>query len=206
MLLTQRAASKITFPNVWTNTCCSHPLYGMTPNEADEVPAAYPSFPGIKHAAIRKLRHELGIDPSYINHDKIQFIGRFHYWASDTVTYGDEAPWGEHEVDYVLFLQSQADVPIEANPDEVGDFKYVTIQELKDMMQDPTLIWSPWFRGMMDRGIFDWWNDLEGSLAGKYTNEDVVFFDPPAEHHASYNVQSHGRRTGVLSSGVPVAK
>jgi len=105
MLLTQRAASKITFPNVWTNTCCSHPLYGMKPNEVDVTPDAYPDFPGIKHAAIRKLKHELGIDSQYIRHDQIKFLTRFHYWAADTLTYGDKTPWGEHEVDYILFLQ-----------------------------------------------------------------------------------------------------
>jgi isopentenyl-diphosphate delta-isomerase type 1 len=96
MLLTQRALSKITFPGVWTNTCCSHPLFGMTPNEVDVTPDAYPSFPGIKHAAIRKLKHELGIEAQYVPHDKITFISRFHYWASDTVTYGSNPPWGEH--------------------------------------------------------------------------------------------------------------
>lgn len=203
MLLTQRADSKITFPGVWTNTCCSHPLYGMTPNEADDVPAAYPSFPGIKHAAIRKLKHELGIDPGYIDHGGIQFITRFHYWASDTVTYGKEAPWGEHEVDYVLFYQSNKDIPVIANPDEVSHYKYVSIEELQEMFKDPTLIWSPWFRGMMDRGIWDWWGDLEGSLKGKYTNENVTFFDPPKEHFANYNLASHSRVTGVLSAGAP---
>jgi isopentenyl-diphosphate delta-isomerase type 1 len=96
MLLTRRAVSKITFPGVWTNTCCSHPLYGMTPNEVDITPDAYPGFPGIKHAAIRKLKHELGIEAQYVPHDKITFISRFHYWASDTVTYGSNPPWGEH--------------------------------------------------------------------------------------------------------------
>ena len=35
LLLQQRASSKITFPSLWTNTCCSHPLYGQTPSEVD---------------------------------------------------------------------------------------------------------------------------------------------------------------------------
>ena len=108
-------------------------------------------------------------------------------------------------MDYVLFLQSQEDVPVHANPDEVGEYKYVSIDELKEMLKDPELIWSPWFRGMMDRGIFDWWKDLEGTLAGKNTNEDVVFFDPPKEHFASYNLPSHNRSTGVLSLKVPTS-
>jgi len=200
MLLTKRALDKITFPGVWTNTCCSHPLTGMTPDEVDPVPAAYPSFPGIKHASIRKLRHELGIEPQHISHDGIQFLTRFHYWAADTLTYGKDAPWGEHEVDYILFLQSTSNVPVKANPEEVAEYKYVSLQELRDMMEEPGLLWSPWFRGIMDRGGWDWWADLEGSLAGKYTNEKVVFFDPPVEHVAHYNLPSHDRETGVLSN------
>jgi isopentenyl-diphosphate delta-isomerase len=200
MLLTRRADSKITFPGVWTNTACSHPLHGMTPNEVDEVPAAYPEFPGIKHAAIRKLKHELGIDPKYIPHGDIQFVSRFHYWAADTKTYGKDTPWGEHEVDYVLFLKSEEAVVVVPNPDEVADYKYVSSSQLKDMFDDPSLTWSPWFRGIMDGGGFAWWDDLENTLQGKHTHSEVHFFDPPEEHYASYNDHSHSRSTGVMVS------
>ena len=44
LLLQERSKEKITFPNMWTNTCCSHPLF-----EADEME----EVEGIKVAAIR---------------------------------------------------------------------------------------------------------------------------------------------------------
>jgi isopentenyl-diphosphate delta-isomerase len=200
LLLTQRAKTKITFPQVWTNTVCSHPLYGMTPNEADEIPSAYPEMPGIKHAAIRKCQHELGIHAKYIPHGEIQFITRFHYWAADTLTHGSQSPWGEHEIDYILFFKSKQDeIPIRAHKDEVSDYKYVSKSELRTMMQDPKLRWSPWFLGIMERGGWDWWEALDETLQGKFTNDRITFFDPPPQHVAQYNLPEHTPLTGVLA-------
>eukprot|EP00525_Craspedostauros_australis_P009315 CAMPEP_0198127698 /NCGR_PEP_ID=MMETSP1442-20131203/47768_1 /TAXON_ID= /ORGANISM="Craspedostauros australis, Strain CCMP3328" /LENGTH=257 /DNA_ID=CAMNT_0043787723 /DNA_START=519 /DNA_END=1292 /DNA_ORIENTATION=+ len=199
MLLTKRADSKITFPGVWTNACCSHPLHGMTPNEVDVLPQAYPEMKGIRNAAVRKLKQELGITADQLPMEDMRFIHRFHYWASDTITYGDTAPWGEHEVDYIIFLQIE-EPAMQINPDEVSECKYLTIAEMKEMLQEPDLLWSPWFKGIMERGGFEWWENLDDAMAGKYTSETITFFDADPEHFAAYNTPEHTRLTGVMKS------
>ena len=50
---------------MWTNTCCSHQLTGFEPDEVDDsVAVTSLQVLGSKHAARRKLQHELGIPPS----------------------------------------------------------------------------------------------------------------------------------------------
>jgi isopentenyl-diphosphate delta-isomerase len=36
LLLQQRASEKITFPDMWTNTCCSHPLDDFEEEKIEE--------------------------------------------------------------------------------------------------------------------------------------------------------------------------
>jgi isopentenyl-diphosphate delta-isomerase len=43
LLLQRRAAEKITFPNMWTNTCCSHPLAIKGELEEAEQIGTFPS-------------------------------------------------------------------------------------------------------------------------------------------------------------------
>ena len=184
LLLQQRASDKITFPSVWTNTCCSHPLSGQSPSEADdETAVANGTVPGVKAAAVRKLLHELGIDASQVPISKFKFLTRLHYWAADVVTHGSDAPWGEHEIDYILFIQ--ADVKLSLNKEEVEASKYVTLKELQTMMKkDSGMLWSPWFRIIVEKFLVHWWQDLDVTLnTDEFTDYKTIYrFDPTHEH------------------------
>jgi isopentenyl-diphosphate Delta-isomerase len=87
LLLQQRATEKITFPDMWTNTCCSHPL-GIPGETGSELGEA---VQGVKRAAQRKLDHELGIKPAQVPLSDFKFLTRIHYKAPS------DGKWGEHE-------------------------------------------------------------------------------------------------------------
>src|SRR5689334_20180133 len=85
LLLQQRATEKITFPDMWTNTCCSHPLDDFAEEKIEENQL------GVKNAATRKLEHELGIPKVQTPVDAFQYLTRIHYLAPS------DGMWGEHE-------------------------------------------------------------------------------------------------------------
>lgn len=176
------------YTKVWTNTCCSHPLHGMEPSEVDgpeEVSKG--TVPGVKHAAIRKLHHELGIAPGSLKVEQFKFLTRLHYWAADTVTHGNDSPWGEHEIDYVLFVvvPNKSALTLTPHPDEVDDVKWVSKQVLQEMMSDDSLLFSPWFRIITKKWLMGlWWDNLEETMTTqKHVDCTTIHeFDPPAEH------------------------
>lgn len=184
LLLQQRAKEKITFPSVWTNTCCSHPLYGFDPDEVDQAEdVSVGKVDGVKNAAIRKLEHELGISSKQLKVSDFKYLTRLHYWAADVITHGKESTWGEHEIDYILFIQK--DVKMKINKEEVSDYKYVTFDELKSMMQpDSGLLWSPWFRIIVENFLVHWWKDLNKTLTtNMFVDYKTIYrFDPTSEH------------------------
>uniref|UniRef100_A0AB74UN63 isopentenyl-diphosphate Delta-isomerase n=1 Tax=Ginkgo biloba TaxID=3311 RepID=A0AB74UN63_GINBI len=156
LLLQQRSATKVTFPLVWTNTCCSHPLY----RESELIQE---NNLGVKNAAQRKLYDELGIGPEDVPIDQFVALGRMLYKAPS------DGKWGEHELDYLVFIVR--DVALHPNPEEVADVKYVNKEQLKELIRkadagEDGVKLSPWFRLVVDNFLIDWWNKTEnGTLA-----------------------------------------
>ena len=141
---------------------------------------------GVKHAAVRKLEHELGIPPSQLPPDQFKFLTRLHYWAADTVTHGPKSPWGEHEIDYVLFfcVKNKSQLTVKPHPDEVDAVQWVTHAELLKLMQDKDLLFSPWFRLIVKKWLGTWWKDLKETMTtNKHCDYNAIHeFDPPKEH------------------------
>uniref|UniRef100_A0A0D9WGI2 isopentenyl-diphosphate Delta-isomerase n=1 Tax=Leersia perrieri TaxID=77586 RepID=A0A0D9WGI2_9ORYZ len=156
LLLQQRSATKVTFPLVWTNTCCSHPLY----RESELIEEKYL---GVRNAAQRKLFDELGIQAEELPVDQFIPLGKMLYKAPS------DGKWGEHELDYLLFMVR--DVKLNPNPEEVADIKYVNRDELKQLLKmadagEGGIKLSPWFRLVVDNFLMGWWDHVErGTLA-----------------------------------------
>lgn len=145
LLLQRRASHKITFPDVWANSCCSHPLHS---EEEMELKNAL----GVKRAAIRKLEQELGINPSQIPIDKFQFVTKMRYQARQ------DEDWIEREIDHCLVIH--ADVDVNPNPNEVSEIKWISQEDLEEFLvaDDSENIVAPWFRCIAARLMDDdWW-------------------------------------------------
>ncbi|XP_030054709.1 isopentenyl-diphosphate Delta-isomerase 1 isoform X1 [Microcaecilia unicolor] len=148
LLLQQRSDAKITFPGCFTNTCCSHPL--NNPLELEEHKAL-----GVRRAAQRRLKAELGIPMDQATPDELKYLTRIYYKAQS------DGIWGEHEIDYILFLQK--DVTINPDPNEIKSYCYVTKEELKELFkkaEHDEIKVTPWFKLITETFLFKWWDNL----------------------------------------------
>ncbi|CAJ0584975.1 unnamed protein product, partial [Mesorhabditis spiculigera] len=152
LVLQKRSACKITFPQMWTNTCCSHPLWDEREVQGVE---------GAKHAAARKMEHELGVRPDPT--DSYVFKGKYLYKANMA-----SGPWGEHEMDYALILRNFDLQRIQMNPEEVEAVDAVSPDELPRLMNDPRYTFTPWFKLFVRLGhLQKWWGDLDNLKESK---------------------------------------
>ncbi len=121
LLLQQRALSKYHSPGLWTNTCCSHPRPGE--ETAD--------------AAHRRMKEEMGFDCDF--EEAFSFI--YEAELDNQLT--------EHEFDHV-FIGTSDTIP-QVNPDEVADYRYAAIGQVRAEMDQHPESFTIWFRIAFDR-------------------------------------------------------
>ena len=147
LLIQQRADEKITFPSIWANSCCSHPLYQNGEQNGIE---------GAKNAAIRKLTQELGIKMGEIRSEDLNFITKMHYKSRA------DKKWVEHEVDYIFVVK--INVQINPNANEIQKIKYVDKKELDtlfEMSNNSDVKIGPWFRLIRNHFLDKIWGNME---------------------------------------------
>jgi isopentenyl-diphosphate delta-isomerase len=144
LLLQQRSSEKITFPGVWANTCCSHPLHCELELETQDAM-------GVKRAAQRKLEQELGIPETGAPLEDMVFMTRMLYRARAN------AEWVEHEMDHIICLRADAEPA--PNPNEIAETRWVTQAELRDLLNSELI--GPWFRLIAENLLPAWWENLD---------------------------------------------
>jgi isopentenyl-diphosphate delta-isomerase len=116
MFLQRRALKKYHSGGLWTNACCSHPFPSETP----------------KSAAIRRMNEELGfvtdIEPAFT----------FIYKAAldNELT--------EYEYDHVFVGKYDGDINL--NEEEVGDYCYRSMGDLKAHVEGYPAQYTEWFK------------------------------------------------------------
>ena len=123
LLLQKRSIKKYHSGGLWTNACCSHP----SPHEP------------IEETVRKRLLFEMGIDLSPT------FAYTFTYKAplDNALT--------EHELDHVYIGQFDG-IPA-VNPNEVEDWKFVDIENLRHSVKENPERYTAWFKLMLDHPV-----------------------------------------------------
>lgn len=158
LLLHKRSNEKVSFPGCYTNSCCSHPLYSIE-DEREEKNAL-----GVRLAAQRRLNYELGIPPHEARPDLLKYLTRFHYKST-----GDGV-WGEHEIDYILFLHR--DVTLKPNSNEVSSCCYISQSEFDRFLNNLDCPLTPWFKLIVENKLHLWWDNLH--QLHKYEDHETI--------------------------------
>lgn len=110
VLLQKRALSKITWPGIWSNSCCGHPALGESS----------------KQAASRRLKYELGLDIS--TSEILVILPKYRYKAELNGIV-------ENEICPVMVAFSSS--VVQANPDEVAETKWLDWRDFMNVLSKP---------------------------------------------------------------------
>ncbi len=160
LLVQKRSSEKITFPGVWANSCCSHPLDLESEKNGPE---------GAINAARRKLWQELGVPQNESDLWTFHHIGKMEY----SCRWNEE--WIEREIDHIMVVQ--ADATTDHNLNEISEVLWADPNEVKRMMdgqgnwQDQVI--APWFRLIWENYIIP--NDSDFTSMTSKINDVITF-------------------------------
>ena len=120
-LLQRRASSKYHTPNLWTNTCCSHPYDSESYEDAIN----------------RRLYEEMGMKCKLFKEFDFIYKAKF---SNNLI---------EHEHDTVFIGESNQLPTI--NKDEVGEYQYISYADLRKQIDMYPEQYTPWFMMIMDK-------------------------------------------------------
>jgi isopentenyl-diphosphate delta-isomerase len=137
LLMTRRALSKVTWPGVWTNSCCGHPAPGES----------------MVDAVTRRLAQETGLQVT----DLREVLPDFAYRVRDV-----SGIW-ENEICPVYVGTVAENGPAGArhgpaltpNPDEVMDWTWVDPADIARSMARTPFAFSPWAVLQMEQLVAD---------------------------------------------------
>ena len=115
LLLQQRAKHKVTWPGVWSNSCCGHPML----DEKSEV------------AARRRMKYEIGVDEADIH----MILPDYRYKAERE---------GVVENEFCPVMIAFSDVAPKVNPDEVDEVSWIEWEDFKKEIAQNPGFYSPW--------------------------------------------------------------
>ncbi|KCZ81805.1 isopentenyl-diphosphate delta-isomerase [Anncaliia algerae PRA339] len=156
LMIQKRAQSKLVYPGLWSNTCCSHPFLNINSFSS-------PVDDCINHGVLR-LQHELNINvkkEDFIFYERMlykatneesffRFLGKDvnkgeikEYEDKETLQWKNKGTenYGEYEVDYLFLIKK--DVEYAENPTEVEECRFVNYYELEELALKNEL--TPWF-------------------------------------------------------------
>ncbi|MFN2261233.1 MAG: isopentenyl-diphosphate Delta-isomerase [Psychroflexus sp.] len=121
LMLQQRALTKYHTPGLWTNTCCSHQMLNESNIDAGK----------------RRLQEEMG----------------FKTDLKETISFIYKAPFEngltEHEYDYILVGRYNDEPNI--NPEEVNDWKWISLDDLESDIQKNPEKYTEWFKIIFEK-------------------------------------------------------
>ena len=121
ILLQKRASTKYHTPNLWSNTCCSHQRDGESNITAGR----------------RRLIEEMGFVTELYEFDS--FIYKVNF-SSGLI---------EHEYDHIMLGLYDKDPLL--NPQEVDDFRWISIDDLSSDIKNNPDIYTAWFKIIIDK-------------------------------------------------------